>query len=94
MATRRIVQLNRMKLVRITVNGKRYTFANLKDAAKHFNLPYQTFYNRLRAGWSVKKAITTPLGNWTRTNYVPDPNVTIERRKLTANILTKAGVLH
>lgn len=38
----------------------------LADKAKKAGLPVQTVYNRRHAGWTEKKALSTPVGDYTK----------------------------
>jgi len=38
----------------------------LADKAKKAGLPVQTVYNRRHAGWTEKRALSTPVGDYTK----------------------------
>jgi hypothetical protein len=38
----------------------------LEDWAKQYNLPRNTLNNRLKKGWDIEKALTTPSGHYPR----------------------------
>ncbi len=44
--------------VRVEYNGETKC---LREWAREYNIPYLTFYNRYRNGWSMEQALTTPV---------------------------------
>ena len=67
---------DKSKQIRCKVNHKRYLFANLGDACKHFGLPYNHIWSRIhRNGWSVDKALSTPIKEHKPHKYTPHPDV-------------------
>lgn len=57
-ATEREQANNRRSNRRLTYDGKTKTMV---EWARDAGIPYDTFFARLKAGWSVGKAITTPV---------------------------------
>lgn len=52
---------NRRCCPSVSIDGK--TFSTLKAAARHFKIGYQTVRRRLKIGWSLEKALKSPLQN-------------------------------
>lgn len=63
------------KTVKFTHKGKRYKFASLVLAAKHFNIPVVPVYARIKNGWKSRLALITPLRNCKVRAYKPNPEV-------------------
>lgn len=59
-ATQKMQQNNRSSNAILQYNNKRKTVA---EWANVFNIKYQTLLSRLRRGWEVEKALTTPVRN-------------------------------
>lgn len=47
-------------------NGKEFT--SLKEMAEYHKIPYLSLVTRLSRGWSIKKALTTPVHSYGRTD--------------------------
>lgn len=55
---------NRSTNVRLVLNGVERTVA---EWARHLNMEMRTLHNRIHAcGWSVERALTTPLRGWNK----------------------------
>jgi len=63
------------KKIRVQVKGKQYRFVSLQAAAEFFNIPYVPFYGRIRNGWRLHKALSTPLRACKPRKYKPHPDV-------------------
>lgn len=61
--------------LRVQIARTHYRYPNLKVAAKAHGLPYPVVYRRVKAGWKVSKALTTPLRPHKVAAYVPHPDV-------------------
>ena len=59
------------KHIRLKVRGKFKTFKRLIDATRYFKQPYQTVRMRLAIGWTMRKALTTPLQRRKANRYKP-----------------------
>ena len=59
------------KPIRLKVRGKFKTFKRLSDATRYFKIPYAAAHMRLVIGWSMRKALTTPLRGRKANKYKP-----------------------
>ena len=59
------------KRVRVKIDGKIKSFPSKIAAARHYKIPYQPFFARLRAGWTMRRALTTPLTEYKARKYKP-----------------------
>lgn len=48
-------------MVTLSLGNKKKTYPSIKAAALDYGIQYITLYRRLKMGWSVKKALTTPV---------------------------------
>ena len=65
----------KFKPIRLKVKGKFKTFWHLTDAARFFKLPHAVVNQRLRKGWTARKALTTPLRPRKANAYKPTATV-------------------
>ena len=63
------------KRIRCQIRRVRYNFPSLKAAAQHFLIPMVPLRGRLRAGWKIGKALSTPIAYRKPRAYVPHPDV-------------------
>jgi hypothetical protein len=59
-ATRAIQSRNTRRTLRLTLNGETLC---LKDWAQRFGLEYETLRGRIKKGWGIETALTTPPGS-------------------------------
>lgn len=45
---------------------KKYTLESIQEAVNKAGIPYITFWKRLNNGWSVEKALKTPVRPYNR----------------------------
>ena len=64
-------KVHKGKRVRVRIDGKERSFPSKIEAARAFGIPYQPFFARLRAGWTMRRALTTPLTNYKSRKYTP-----------------------
>jgi hypothetical protein len=63
------------KRIRCQIKGRSYRFDTLADAARAFLIPSPVLRARVRAGWRLSKALTTPLRGYATRPFVPHPDV-------------------
>lgn len=61
--------------IKVQIAKVRHRYPNLKAAANTHGLPYPVVYRRVKAGWKVSKALTTPLRPHKIAAYHPHPDV-------------------
>jgi len=63
------------KRIRCQIKRVKYSFPNLRAAARYFLIPLPVIHARLRAGWKPGKALSTPVAYRKPMPYVPHPDV-------------------
>lgn len=59
-------------MIRVQIKSKRYRFKTIREAANAFGMPSIPIRNRVRLGWTLSKAISTPLRGYKfKKPYVP-----------------------